>query len=503
MNVQQYLIYDLDHGTYILQFRYADDSQVAMNVVRRAEDPSEERLLDDAILEMTRSSSNIIQSNEEKSEIIKIQFFDLSVKSEEELYEYIRCQENWYRYITYKYFRYGPLHVAARFGDLDLVKDIMKKTLPCCSLNQSKIYSAVVFNETLLESGIRSDNVDLVRFLIENGANFSSKNVDDPLTFLILVYAFRIKSNNIIKAFLNKDDVKHVSPIFGSLITCAIYNGDLSLIHNVLRLGAYINSLSVFSERFIWFYGTLTPLQTAIALKKVDIVKLLIRCGANVDYLIPGLKYQMTTLQYAVKINTSRDIIVALLDAGADVFYLLGNYVLPFSDKHRSQLITRSLKEMVIKLDTVGFNLLKTNRIKRILKDKKLDHFKWKCFEEVERMDTTQIETTNITYYDLLTRDVYELATDDQYAVLKSAAVDKDLEKQFPLYAGIILARFKNAVKTKIRLPEFENFILNIFPDAPIDLIDKLLPYVCEEGLEVVKSRGSFAFQKLVNSMTF
>ncbi|CAD6222233.1 GSCOCG00000844001-RA-CDS [Cotesia congregata] len=508
INARDYLIYDPERSTIVLQLHSADNVQVSVGPAQIASDLSEERLFDNAILEMTRLLSNITQGDREKikSEIEKIKFFDLSDKSEEELHEYIRCQENWWKNIKYKYFYYGPVHLAARFGDLDLMKNIMAETLPCRSLYQGKIYSTVVFSETELESAIRSDNVDLVIYLIQHRGYFSGDNEGDSLIFLILVHAFRFKSNKIIKASLNKYDVNHVSPIYGSLINSAVYNGDLDFIQQLLDLGAYINSLIIYPERFRWFYGALTPLQTAIALKKADIVKLLIRNGANVDDLKPGLNYQMTTLRYAMNMNASRDIIAALLDAGADVFCFCGDYVLPFYYEHRSKLFTKLLKEMAVKLDTVGFNLAKTNKIKRILKDKKLDRFKWECFEEVKRMDKTQIETTNITYYELLTRDVYELAIDDQYAVLQSAVFNKDLEGQFPLYAGIIQARFKNVVKTKKNLPKYEDFILNLFPDASIDLIDELLPVVCEEDLEKeFNSRVHLAIrlQQIVNSMNF
>ncbi|CAG5095609.1 Similar to RF_0381: Putative ankyrin repeat protein RF_0381 (Rickettsia felis (strain ATCC VR-1525 / URRWXCal2)) [Cotesia congregata] len=494
MNVRQY-IFEEPNTTFV---RFAD----AANYVH----PNKKfnsRTFDKAIIELLIKLN--VKVDEPLTEDLLDDFMehglviDISNESEENIDEFIRHTAHHDTILKCKASFYKPLHLAAEKGDFQLVKN-----LAAAGANLFQSLSPLGYGETPLESAIRGDNPEIVKYLIDRGVNFRNTKEEDDLVFLVLVYAFRFKSRKVINAYLTEDtDVRYVSWSYGSLIHCAIYNGDLDLIQRLLDLGAYVNSLSIYSEKFKWFHGTLTPLQTAIAIKRVDIVKLLIRNGANVDHWLPDLHDHKSTLQFAVDINAPNDMIVALLDAGADVFNHWGDYILPFNYKHRHPSFTNILKKMAVKLDTVGYNLLKTNKVERILKDKKLDQFKRECFEEVKRMDSTQIKTTSVTYYELLTRHVHDLARDEHYDVLKSVVLNEDLEKQFPLYAGIIQTRFKSAVETRAHLPDFENLMLSIFPNASIPLINKLIPFICEEGLEAFKSKGRFVFQDMFNLPNF
>ncbi|XP_044595948.1 putative ankyrin repeat protein RF_0381 [Cotesia glomerata] len=494
MNVRQY-IFEEPSTTFV---RFADAANYVHPNKKITNRPSDKAIIESLIKRKVSVNEPVTEDLVDDC-IEHGLVIDISDKPEENIDNFIRNAAFHDTILKYKSSFYRPVHLAAEKGDLQLVKNLV-----AAGANLSQSLSPLGHGETPLESAIRGDNPEIVKYLIDCGANFRKIKEEDDLAFLVLVYAFRFRSRKVINAYLTEGtDVRYVSWSYGSLIHCAIYNGDLDLIQRLLDLGAYVNSLSIYSDKFRWFHGTLTPLQTAIAIKRVDIVKLLLRNGANVDHWLPDLYNYKSTLQFAVDINAPNDMIVALLDAGADVFCLWGDYILPFNYKHRHPSFTNILKKMAVKLDTVGYNLFKTNKVERILKDKKLYQFKQECFEEVKRMDSTQIETTSVTYYELLTRHVHDLARDEQYDVLKSVVLNEDLEKQFPLYAGIIQARFKSAVETRMHLPDFEDFMLTIFPDASIPLIHKLIPFICEEGLEAFKSKGRFVFQDMFNLPNF
>ncbi|KAK2723984.1 hypothetical protein QYM36_002353 [Artemia franciscana] len=179
-----------------------------------------------------------------------------------------------------------PLEPAIRTSNLDLVKLLLKrganpncreclhhavwegKADVCKLLIQSgaELDATNVYGETPLGTAIRTSNLDLVKLLLKHGAN---PNCGECFGFAPPLHMAIINNNlELVKLLLKRG----ANPNCGECLHLAVTKGGADLCNLLIKSGAELDATNVYGE---------TPLGTAIKTSNLDLVKLLLKLGAN------------------------------------------------------------------------------------------------------------------------------------------------------------------------------------------------------------------------------
>jgi len=165
----------------------------------------------------------------------------------------------------------------------------------------------------LLLQGVKSNDLNLIKKAVENGANVNIYNgydcTDTPLTLSlkgnIEIFDYLVEQGADVNAQVFENG--WLPPLQNTPLIRAIYTRNIPLIEKLIKLGSNVN----FSDKS---YGS-RPLGTAIGNNLVEITKLLIANHAEIDYEIKESN-NCTPLMLAIK-QGNVEIVQLLLDSGA------------------------------------------------------------------------------------------------------------------------------------------------------------------------------------------
>lgn len=194
----------------------------------------------------------------------------------------------------------SPLHLAAGFGRLDVVRFLVESGATLDSQERNK--------QTPPMRAIRSNHIDVAEYLLEQGASISAKSQPYELSALYLT-ANRADSAHLAKlicdhgAVLEDRDYEGVTPLVRSALS-----GKKEVFKFLVGKGANIESLDIYGQ---------TALQRACKTSQENAVKLLLQAKAKVDF--KDEKNGMAALHYAAASNNGTAICQVLLDNGAEL----------------------------------------------------------------------------------------------------------------------------------------------------------------------------------------
>jgi len=186
---------------------------------------------------------------------------------------------------------------AIRYGNIQLVKYLIDNGADVNSFSRSY--------ENPFILAIKSQKEEIVKCLVKAGANVKKGNSDNPP----LIEAVHTNNETIIKYLLEcgADVNERGVNVYGdSSLTAAIKNNNETIVKLLIDLGANINKESGFNE---------TPLILAVRNQNQNIIKLLIEYGADINY---KLEFNNTPLIEALE-EGNESIAKYLIDKGANV----------------------------------------------------------------------------------------------------------------------------------------------------------------------------------------
>ena len=161
----------------------------------------------------------------------------------------------------YNSYEATPLHYAARYCQIDIVKILLQQGADVNAVNSG--------GETPLHEATKKNATKIVDLLLQNGANVNAK---DRYRFTPLYLAVR-ESNIIVAELLLKNGAK-INATWNTPLHKAVLDNDADIAELLIQYGANINAFSLFNN---------TPLHLAATYHQLKIVQILLNNGARKD----------------------------------------------------------------------------------------------------------------------------------------------------------------------------------------------------------------------------
>jgi ankyrin len=202
-------------------------------------------------------------------------------------------------------YRYDyPLHIAARYGHIDIIKLLVNQGAPIDQRNKHGHTPLIVAlsNHSDFDSTIRVTNT--VKTLLDLGCSLQ----DDNLNATPLHWATYQALEQVTKLLIEKDKsaMYSMNNTGNTPVNIAIGYGQ----KRIMDIYYYTDPNIVNTNN--------TLLHTAIANKRIEMIKYLFRLGMPISYLERKGKYGRTPLRLALNYPICAEIISLLLALGAD-----------------------------------------------------------------------------------------------------------------------------------------------------------------------------------------
>ena len=340
-----------------------------------------------------------------------------------------------------------------------------------------------------LHAAVRKGFLRVVDALLEYDAdvNCAYENEKMPL------YYSAEKGNKVIsKMLLDKGANVNARQKDGrTALHVAIQHGHKEVVELLLKYGARVDS-----ETKNWA----TPLHCAARNGCADIVKVLLKFGADIDS-----KDERGETALHVASDTGKiQVVIILLDHGSDITITNRYRHMPldlaeaviglFRSKGYSEdsdsdhydhnsgygyahvKIAQILKRHMVKLKAANLYARNQKLLSIISDDEELSYFQNECEEEIASMKSEKVGNSSISFYNILTKGISQLAVYAGNESVAQALRSDDYEIKFPIYASTINSHFKDGKRRKKLLEQGNTTFHSFFNFLG-------LPHVCTERI--------------------
>ncbi|XP_057324848.1 putative ankyrin repeat protein RF_0381 [Microplitis mediator] len=180
-----------------------------------------------------------------------------------------------------------------------------------------------------------------------------------------------------------------------------------------------------------------------------------------------------SALHYGIMNATDDNIIRQLLNAGIDINLKNTRGKTAFTSRlNNSGKVNDAITEHIAKCSAANFYVNQENLA--VVNSEKFGALSIQCMSEIEKMKTTFVGKSNVTYhYVLYNKCVHKLALSLKY-VSDSTILDLDIKSIFPLYAGMMTYRLKKALRRKKFLFNAIDSTNDIFQELQLPILFRL-----------------------------
>ena len=390
------------------------------------------------------------------------------------------------------------MYAAIKKGYLELIKELLKNGIDVNMLCKS------TYGKDYIPLHVASikDQVKAAKLLISCGADVNAKDANGETA---LYLATERGCEKIVELLLKcgaRVDTVTKRDLMTPLHVGAVF-GELKIVELLLNFGASIDSTDK--------HG-LTPLHIATLKGRTEIVIALLEYGSDFT-LISETNY--TALGFAIKTFCDET-----FDCNYDPDYRCGYkyddeecqistyaYIADILKRHITKMKSANLyagneDELSIPSPASSSNDEEINSEdenerryeKRARRETRLtrNNFQRKCEKEIDRMKREKIVNANITFYDILSKDVRRLAMYVRNRNIVEALESGDYKKKFPIYSSIINNNFIKGERRREFLErgnKILDYLFNKFPKLPRNCTEEILSYLKVDDLIGLKDK--------------
>ena len=352
-----------------------------------------------------------------------------------------------------------------------------------------------------LHAAIRKGFMRVVEVLLEYNAdvNCAYENQRMPL------YYSAEKGNKLItKMLLDRGANVNAKQKDGrTALHVAIQHGHKEVVELLLKYGARVDSETKYGAK---------PLHSAAKNGCADIVKALLKFGADVDSTDECGETALHVASDAGKIQ----VVIILLDHGSDITIMNRNSytaldlakaaIRLFCSRGHSEdsdsdhydhhsgygyahvKIAQILKRHIVKLKTANLYARNQKLLSIISDNKELSYFQNECEEEIESMKSEMIGNGSISFYNILTKGISQLAIYAGNESVVQALRSDDYEIKFPIYASTINTHFRDGERRKMLLEQGNTAFHSFFNSLGLPRIctERIFNYLSDDDLRTL-----------------
>ncbi|XP_044588198.1 putative ankyrin repeat protein RF_0381 [Cotesia glomerata] len=402
-----------------------------------------------------------------------------------------------------------PLHMAIATNNYNMVQHLIELGADVNGISR---------NRTALETAVKRELTEIIKLLLENGARVH----DCKDGYSVLCRAIEIDNFKIVELLINAGADLNPLGCCTAPLLWAITQKKSKLIEFLISRGANVNIIGPV-EKYNLLKGNFSALQLAVMMDEINVVKLLLKNGANMNLIIDNNAFaddSLTVIHYAIEFKyeeelklffnneeidvnartkikhesllhyavkySQRKIIEKLLEAGADINYQDSFGKLPIDnvdcdDKFGLRVV---LEQHILKLLGANLHVSKKN-LKAVEEKINYQVYLANCQEEIKKMKEIKFYNTSHTLYDFLGKNVHEMS----FILVNMRNVcctnEKYLRNNFKIYGGILFNRIKKTFVRKFYLEKSYDFIYVILREKIPDLIiKKVCGYLTTQDLK-------------------
>ena len=393
-----------------------------------------------------------------------------------------------------------PLHLSAQRGNRVITEMLLNKG--------ADINAEDCNGTTALHFATKVGHEEVVELLLKRGANVNATTKCDSITPLHFAAESSERGCEIIVKRLLKFGAK-VNPTLSHLAFTPLHKaaitGVIEVVEPLLEFGASVDATDK--------YGT-TALHFASKRGHEEVVIALLEHGADITmksrgwytalhFVIDGMDiirhinygydynfdfdfdydYDHQTATY---INIAEILKSHLVKMRAANLYAANDDLLSVSsgdESNDSEEVFPEIPEdiffnsvMVYKRDRKGYRLIR-------------NQLQSKCEKEIASMKSEKFFNTYVTFYDILIKDISQLAMYARNESIVEAFGSGDYKKKFPIYGSMISINFRKGERRKEFLEQGNkilDLLFNNFKKLPRDCIERILSYLIDDDLKTL-----------------
>lgn len=371
------------------------------------------------------------------------------------------------------YKQFTPLHYAAALENLEICKILLKfgasvkpnMGLACEPLNLvcgkidrlDFLHSCEYYYDVppyMDSESIFIFNLEIMKLLLENGANPDSRDQNEPTPFLDACEAGNME---VAQLLLKYGASLKAKDYHGKALHHAAIGGSIQMVDFLLEKGLKIDLKNESGH---------TPLMEAAVNveESVEIIEYLVDRGANID---KKNNEKETALHIAIDV-TYPHVVECLLELGAN-----------WSPKEKNNLFEPPIYQGSFMIYFTYIALKEKELGKAISLVEGVRYFQnAKC--EIQRLKSKTIsKELKINYFDFLTRDFYSTVQISKNPNVRKIFTSGEYKKSSPIYSFLLEKRFRRIETLEITVDETFNFFLNNETfKLPILVVEKILQYL-------------------------
>lgn len=327
-----------------------------------------------------------------------------------------------------------PLHLAAKSGDTDIVKLLLK-------IDGINVSAKNDLKETPLHIAVNSKNLNVVQLLLEEDIiNVNAKDFEFSTPLHLATY---LDDADILKCLLQAGaNVNAVGGLQETPLWGAIRNEKLDNVKLLVEAGANVNAKDTFG------YSSLC--QIIFRSENLHIMKVLLKAGADLHSVDLNNKTPLTTLLDKIDSTINRNRKIKSLEC----LELVLNYMdVNLTGKNGKNILTDVLKsrpssfnqrkspyniilQYIAKLKALDYEL-DSNLVDFISRNTCFNNYFLECSRELEKAKTSKLHNCWVTFFNLLIDDKFKLV---KYAGNQNLIQDfhKRVLQNFPIYESAI-----------------------------------------------------------------